>query len=83
MSWIDLLAESKMQSGRQTEEIAPSPVGCLVTTSHFSGVVTIICVSAISFFVSCMSPNDLIQSLLPRDRHEHTSQLPNLNKKPP
>eukprot|EP00200_Dunaliella_tertiolecta_P000137 CAMPEP_0202363946 /NCGR_PEP_ID=MMETSP1126-20121109/15536_1 /ASSEMBLY_ACC=CAM_ASM_000457 /TAXON_ID=3047 /ORGANISM="Dunaliella tertiolecta, Strain CCMP1320" /LENGTH=81 /DNA_ID=CAMNT_0048958461 /DNA_START=121 /DNA_END=366 /DNA_ORIENTATION=+ len=27
-----------------------------VMTSHFSGVVTIICVSASSFLVSCMSP---------------------------
>ncbi len=27
-----------------------------VMTSHFSGVVTIICVSASSFLLSCMSP---------------------------
>lgn len=44
-----------------TEAISPSPVGFLVTTSHFSGVVTIICVLAISAFVSCMSPTQHIK----------------------
>ena len=39
-----------------TDAISPSPVGLRVTTSHFSGVVTMICVSAISLLVSCMSP---------------------------
>lgn len=42
--------------GRPTEASSPSPVGFRVTTSHFSGVVTMICVSLISCFVSCMSP---------------------------
>lgn len=41
---------------RPTDASSPSPVGFRVTTSHFSGVVTMICVSAISFFVSCISP---------------------------
>jgi len=35
---------------------ATSPVDFRVTTSHFSGVVTNICVCVISVFVSCMSP---------------------------
>src|ERR1700761_7664360 len=39
-----------------TDAISPSPVGFRVTTSHFSGVVTMICVSATSAFVNCMSP---------------------------
>ena len=40
----------------RTDANSPSPVGLRVTTSHFSGVVTIICVSAISALVSCISP---------------------------
>lgn len=42
--------------GHPTEASSPSPVGFLVTTSHFSGVVTMIWVSAISARVICISP---------------------------
>lgn len=47
---------SKSWSFDFTDASSPSPVGFLVTTSHFSGVVTMICVCAISDFVNCMSP---------------------------
>ncbi len=59
--WWGVLWSIKFISGIQvqinllTEAISPSPVGFLVTTSHFSGVVTIICVLAISAFVNCIS----------------------------
>lgn len=45
-----------MMSRRTFDTKSSSPDVLRVTTSHFSGVVTIRCVSAISAFVSCMSP---------------------------
>lgn len=44
-----------MISSRTAPATAASPP-FRVITSHFSGVVTIICVSSISFRDSCMSP---------------------------
>src|SRR4051812_41772234 len=55
-----------------------SPVLLRVTTSHFSGVVTRICVRVISAFVKCMSPAllEVIHKL------SLTSQLSNFDTEP-
>ena len=44
-----------MMSSRSEDATLTSPP-FRVITSHFSGVVTIMCVSSISFLVSCVSP---------------------------
>lgn len=67
-----------------TDASSPSPVGFRVTTSHFSGVVTIICVSAISARVSCISPTEHYQFppyVYPR-ACQRTSKLPNADGQP-
>ena len=46
---------SSMMSSLSDDATLTSPP-LRVITSHFSGVVTIMCVSSISFFVSCVSP---------------------------
>ena len=65
------MVEHRIAAGPQTEESSPSPVGFLVTTSHFSGVVTIICVSAISLFVNCISPMALIRDVFRMTQHQN------------
>ena len=44
-----------------TETRSSSPEVLRVTTSHFSGVVTIRCVAAISALVNCISPAHVAQ----------------------
>ena len=63
-----------------TEANSPSPVGFLVTTSHFSGVVTMICVSAISALVSCISPRFSEREYDECDTHGLTCKLAHTNR---
>lgn len=53
---VDIIVSKRALDMMLTDASSPSPVGLRVTTSHFSGVVTMIWVSAISALVSCISP---------------------------